>query len=271
MKSLRPLYTWLLPLLLLLSSCDLEQDVDVKLPPHESQLVVECYLEPGKPLRAVVLESVSYFNEPELPLVPDAEVIITHKGRAIKLPFSPVQNKETGKYYTHRKSEKLNLQPGDVVTLEVKDGKGRRVTGSTTILGQVPIEAVEWKFNEKNKAYLLTSFQDDPNAANFYRYMVHRDSLSNSSDRDFVSNDRLTNGKRVSYGSGYDYEEGDTLIISLFHLEQQYYDFLGSVSDARNANGNPFAQPSRIMSSVKGGIGIFTNLSYNRRTVVITK
>ncbi|MCP2043774.1 DUF4249 domain-containing protein [Pontibacter sp. HSC-36F09] len=271
MKTRRTIYTLLMPLLLLLASCDLEQEVEVKLPPHESQLVVECYLEPGKTLRAVVLESVSYFNDPELPLVPDAEVFITHKGRTIKLPFSPVQNKETGKYFTHRHSEILNLQPGDVVTLEVKDSKGRHVTGTTTIMGQVPIEAVEWKFNEKNKAYLLTSYQDDPNTENFYRYMVNRDSLSNSSQRDFISSDRLTNGQRVSYGSGYEYEEGDTLVVSLFHIEQQYYDFLGSVSDARNANGNPFAQPSRIVSSVKGGIGIFTNLSYNRKTVVIEK
>ncbi|WP_299988218.1 DUF4249 domain-containing protein [uncultured Pontibacter sp.] len=271
MKTRRAIYTLLLPLLFLLLSCDMEQEVEIKLPPYESQLVVECYLEPGKPLRAVVLESVSYFNEPELPLVPDAEVFITHQGRTIKLPFSPIQNKATGKYYTHRKNEKLNLQPGDVLTLEVKDKKGRHVTGTTTIMGQVPIEAVEWKFNESNKAYLLTSYQDNPDAANYYRYMVHRDSLSNSSQRDFVSSDQLTNGQRVSYGSGYDYEEGDTLIVSLFHIEKQYYDFLSSISDARRANGNPFAQPSRIVSSVKGGIGIFTNLSYNRKTVVIEK
>jgi hypothetical protein len=262
-------YTLLLPLLFLLFACDMEQEVEVKLPPHEPQLVVECYLEPGKNLRAVVLESASYFNEPELPLVPDAEVFITHRGTTVKLPFSPFQNKETGKYYTHRRNQKLNLSPGDVVTLEVKDRKGRHVTGTTTIIGRVPIQAVEWKFNDREKAYLLTSFQDDPNVENFYRYVVHRDSLTNVSQRDFVSSDRLTNGKRVSYGSAYDYERGDTLVVSLFHIEKQYYDFLSSVSDARNANGNPFAQPSRIVSSVQGGIGIFTNIAYDRKTVVI--
>ncbi len=267
MKHIRLIYT--LVLLLALTACDMEQEVEVKLPPHESQLVVECYLEPGRPPRAVVLESVSYFNEPELPLVPDAEVFLTHRDRTVKLNFSPHQSRKTGKYYTHRHQQNLNLRVGDVVTLEVRDGKGRRVTGSTTILPRVPIEAVEWKFNDREKAYLLTSFQDDPNQQNFYRYMVHRDSLASGSQRDFVSSDRLTNGKRVSYGSGYEYEKGDTLIISLFHIEQQYYDFISSVSDARSANGNPFAQPSRIKSSVKGGIGIFTNLVFDRKTVII--
>ena len=262
-------YTLLLPLLLLLISCDMEQEVEVKLPPHDSQLVVECYLEPGKPLRAVVLESVSYFNDPQLPLVPDAEVYITHKGQTVKLAFSPFQDRKTGKYFTHRYNKPFDLKAGDVVTIEVKDKKDRRVTGSTTILKRVPIEAVEWKFNEKEKAYLLTSFQDDSEVENYYRYMTHRDSLGHGTQRDFVSNDQLTNGKRVSFGSAYDYEKGDTLIVSLYHIEQEYYDFLNSISDAKNANGNPFAQPSRIVSSVEGGIGIFTNLAYDRKTVII--
>jgi hypothetical protein len=268
MKIKHILYT-LLPLVFLLTSCDMEQEVDVKLPPHDSQLVVECYLEPGKPLRAIVLESVSYFTKPDLPIVPDAEVAITHNGRTVKLSFSPFQDKETGKYYTHRYNQPLDLQTGDVVTIEVKDKKDRRVTGSTTILKAVQIEAVEWKFNEKEKAYLLTSFQDDPEAENYYRYMTHRDSISHGTSRDFITSDELTNGKRVSFGSAYDFEKDDTLIVSLYHIEKQYYDFLGSVSDAKNANGNPFAQPSRIKSSVEGGIGIFTNLAYDRKTVII--
>lgn len=269
MKTKHTLYTLLLPLLLLLAACDLEQEVDVKLPPHESLLVVECYLEVGKPLRAVVLESVSYFNDPKMPVVPDAEVYITHNGKTTRLPFSPFQDRKSQKYYTHRNHQPLVAKVGDVLTIEVKDKKGRRVTGSTTIMGRVPIESVEWQFNDKEKAYLLTSFQDDPDAENYYRYMTHRDSLNNGSQRDFVASDRLTNGKRVSYGSGYDYAKGDTLIVSLYHIEKQYYDFLSSTSDAKDANGNPFAQPSRIKSSVEGGIGIFTNLAYQRKKVIL--
>ncbi|MBD1397050.1 DUF4249 domain-containing protein [Pontibacter sp. JH31] len=268
MKIKHTLYT-LIPLLLLLLACDMEQEVEINLPPHQSQLVVECYLEPGKPLRAVVLESVSYFSNPQLPIVPDAEVFLTHKGRTVKLAFSPFQDRVSGKYFTHRNNKPLDLKAGDVVTIEVKDKKDRRVTGSTTILKRVPIEAVEWKFNEKGKAYLLTSFQDDPDAENYYRYMTHRDSLSRGTSRDFVSSDQLTNGKRISYGSAYDFEKGDTLIVSLYHIEKDYYNFLNSISDAKNANGNPFAQPSRIVSSVQGGIGIFTNLAYERKTVII--
>ncbi|TPE44380.1 DUF4249 domain-containing protein [Pontibacter mangrovi] len=258
--------------LLMLSSCDLEKDIDVDLPYHKPQLVVECYLQPGEPIRASVLESAGYFEEPTPPLVPDAEVYITTpEGERLELEYKPVLIRNTGRFYTHTSTAIMHGKPGQVYQLEVKDGKGRKVTGFTKVLGAVPIEEIKWKFNDKNEAYLLTSFQDDPDVANYYRFMVHIDSLAGDSDRDFVTSDELTNGKRVSLGSAYQYEEGDSLIVSLYHIEKQYYDFLASISDAKDANGNPFAQPSRIVSSVEGGFGIFTNLAYDRKTVVIKK
>lgn len=262
----------LMPLLAILAACDLEKDIDVELPNHEPQLVVECYLEPGRHIRASVLESSGYFDEPAPPLVPDAEVYVTtHTGKRVKLQYKPLVVKSTGRFYTHTSTEIMNGKPGQVYQLEVSDRSGRKVTGFTTIQPRVPIDEVEWKFNDKDEAYLLTSFYDDRNTANYYRYMTHVDSLSGGSDRDFATSDDLTNGKRVSYGSSYKYEEGDTLIVTLYHIEKQYYDFLSSISNAKDANGNPFAQPSKINSSVEGGLGIFTNLAYDRKTVIITK
>lgn len=270
MKLKHYLY-FLLPLIAFLSACDMEKDIDVELPYHEPQLVVECYLEPGKPIRASVLESASYFDAPVPPLVPDAEVVITYKGNRYKLKYKPTVVQTTNRFYTHTSDYIMKGSPGDIFGIEVKDGKGRKVTGFTTVLATVPIDEVEWKFNDKDKAYLLTSFYDDANTSNYYRYMTHVDSLSAGSSRDFVTSDQLTNGKRVSYGSAYDYEEGDTIILSLYHIEKQYYQFLASVGDAKDANGNPFAQPSKIKSSVQGGFGIFTNLAYDRKTVIIKK
>ncbi|WP_242927432.1 DUF4249 domain-containing protein [Pontibacter vulgaris] len=269
MKLNYKLYLLLLPFLFFLVSCDLEKDIEVELPYHEPQLVVECYLEPGKPLRATILESSAYFDDPQPPLVPDAEVFISHNGRRTKLSFKPFFDREARKLYTHQHAELVTGKPGDIYSIEVIDGKGRKATGFTTILPTVPIDTVEWKFNDNEKAYLLTTFQDDANSRNFYRYMVHRDSLNTDSDRDFITDDDLTNGKRTSYGSAYDYEKGDTLIITFFHIEKPYYDFLQSTSDAKNANGNPFSQPSKIKSTVQGGFGVFTNLAYDRKVVVI--
>lgn len=264
----KPLY-FLLPLLTLLCSCDLQKDVEVDLPGYAPQLVVECYLEPGQPYRLTVLESSSYFETPQPNVVDEAEVYITHNGKKIMVPYKPTYDQNSNRLYSHVASKVMNGKPGDIYGLEVTDNKGRKVTGYTTILPEVPIDTIEWKFNEKEEAYLLTSFQDNPNTTDYYRYFVHQDSLKTDPMQNFTNSDNLTNGKRISFGSTYEYERGDKVIVTLFHIEKQYYDFLNSTSDARNANGNPFAQPSQIKSSVQGGIGIFTNLAYDRKIVII--
>lgn len=266
----RFLYLALLPLFSIVG-CNMEKEIEIVLPPHEPQLVVECYLEQGRPFQATILETSSYFDAPTPPIVPDAEVYITFRDKRVKLTYRPGFNNRTNSYYTHSSYAKMKGKPGEVYGIEVIDGKGRKVTGFTTVLPTVPISKVEWKFNDKDKAYLLTTFQDDPNIRNFYRYMTHRDSLQRGSQREFVTSDELTNGKETSYGSGYDYEAGDTLILSLFNIEEQYYEFLRSAEDAKNSNGNPFAQPAKIKSSVQGGLGIFTNIAVDRDTVIIAK
>ncbi len=266
----RTLFLYLLPLFVL-AGCNMEKEIEVVLPEHEPQLVVECYLEDGLRFEATILESSSYFDAPTPPVVPSAEVYITFGGQRLKLKYSPGINNVTRRYYTHYNHQLVKLRPGDVYSIEVVDANGRKVTGYTTVLPRVPIESVEWKFNDKDKAYILTTYQDDAATRDFYRYMTHRDSLQRGAYREFATSDELTNGKRTSYGSGYDFEEGDTLILSLYHIEEQYYNFLRSVDDAKNANGNPFAQPAKVTSSVQGGIGIFTNLAYDRDTVIISR
>ncbi len=256
-------------LLPLLSACDLEKDIVVALPEHTPQLMVECYLDPGKPLRASVLESSSYFGAPQTEPLSDVQVFISANGNRTELTYNPAFIAEQNKFYTHRSRELMQGKPGDVYEIEVTDSKGRRVTGKTTILPAVPLDTVEWRFNSKSEALLLASFQDDGNSSNFYRFMIHRGDLKTDSERDYTTSDNLTNGIQTTLGTGYNFEKGDTLIVSLFHVEEAYYNFINSASDAKNANGNPFAQPSSIKSTVQGGYGVFTNLAYDRKTVII--
>src|SRR5690606_36775893 len=116
---------------------------------------------------------------------------------------------------------------------------------------------------------LLSSFQDDAATANYYRYMINHDSLQNSTRRDIVADDNYTNGQMVTFGGDYEYERGDTIVLTLYHIEKNYHDFLNSVSTARRSSGNPFGEASQVVSGLKGGIGILTNLAFDRRTIII--
>ena len=252
------------------SACNMEKEIDLNLPEFQSELAVEGYLEDGQPYRVAVYESTSYFDRPEPILVPDATVIITHNGHADTLRYSPFYDKETEKFYTHTSRTKVNGQPGESYALEVFDARGRRLTGFAQFLPKVTIDSVEWKFNSAGKALLNTTFKDEGSTTDAYRYQIHKDSLSvRKRETDRFTTDRLNNGNKMLFGTSYRFEQNDTLLVTLYHIERPYYDFLSTLDDAQNANGNPFAQPSAIKSTVQGGIGVFTTLSYDRKQVIL--
>ncbi len=259
----------------LLSGCDLQQDVEVDLPPYPAQLVVECYLESGKVPQLTVTESAPYLSDPTPKVPTDVTVVLTGPdGRAETLRLLPGQDPVTKKLFTHRGRQPLTIRPGDTWRLEVTDTKGRRVTGTATMPALVPIDSVEWKFNDeppgRRKALVIVNFQDPAATADFYRLQIHHDSLSEDSralDRDF--DDRLFNGQKVPMGTSYEFAANDTLLITFHHLDRPYYYFLRSIDDAQSANGNPFGQPAQIQSTVQGGLGVFAILSYERRQVVV--
>lgn len=78
---------YLLPLLCiiaLIAACDLERDIDIKLPEYENEITVESYIEPGQPLRALIVESVSYTESSNAPL--DENTIINIIGEGQQIP-----------------------------------------------------------------------------------------------------------------------------------------------------------------------------------------
>ncbi|MFD2784168.1 DUF4249 domain-containing protein [Hymenobacter rubripertinctus] len=258
----------------LLAGCGLQQDIDVVLPAYPPQLVVEAYLENGQIPHLTVSESVDYLAPPTPQVLTDVTAtIILPDGQRQVLHFAPGIDKRTNKAYTHLGSKPLAAQPGQTFGLELADTKGRRVTGAATMPARVPIDTVEWTFNdlpeEQRRAYVLMRFRDPTTPLDYYRFQIHRRRVTKNPEVEYTVEDRLNNGAEYSLGTSYEFQRNDTLVVSLYHLDQPYFQFLQSVQDARNANGNPFGQPSAIKSTVQGGLGIFTILSYERRQVMV--
>jgi len=172
----------LLTLVVVLNGCNLEKEIDVPLPDYEEKLVVECYLEEGKPYRMALTESVSYFEGPRLPVVNDAEVTINHGASRIRLNYAVDVDTVYRKAYNYMSNSQASASKGEMYKLEVKDPKGRTVTASARFLPKVAIESVEWRFNKDDFAFLLVKFEDDPSLTNYYRFQIHKDSLNK---RDF--------------------------------------------------------------------------------------
>ena len=262
-------------LAVMLAGCNLEKEVDIKLPETQERIVVECYLEPGAPINLLLTRTSGYFDPiPEdnlaflnQTLVNGATVVIrSETGESYTLDNNLVFNQFTKKIFNYTSHLVAPIERGKIYSLEITLENGDLITASTSILPVVPIDSVVVEFNDTDTlARVLTYLTDRPNEDNYYRRMIQHSSLDTIPDQDFTTDDRFVEDVIV-FGTPYDYGRGDTVINTIFHIEKAYFDFLESVQLAIASNGNPFAQPSPIISNVQGpnAMGIFTGLSYDR-------
>lgn len=268
----------------------LQKEINVPLPYYANQLVAECYLENGTVPRLSITESVPYLddgqalaagsyliplpNGQKVQLPTDVTVTLTlPNGQAVPLQFKPGLDATTGKYYTHVGTTAITAQAGQVFTLDAQDKRGRHVTGTAVVPTFIPIDSVGYKFNAladtSRKAYFLTKWRDPAATTDYYRFQLHRGRPANSSENDRDINDRLFNGQPYAQVTSYRFRQNDTVTATLYHVDSLYYAFRQSTRDARNANGNPFSQPSAIHSTVQGGVGVFTVLVKDEKTLIL--
>jgi hypothetical protein len=280
-----------------LVSCDsLERDIDLNLPEPERILTVECYLEAGQPYRVLLTETKGFFEDLDAcPLIKGAKVIIRHNGIADTLNesiyfspncpadslfgFIPFFNADRTRFYNYGSNRNCPMDFDNDFELEVIDvNGGRQAFATTRFLRPVPIDSMNLLY-KNGKAGVIVSAIDDANTVDFYRVLLHKNSLTKLENGfsiaenpqfDITIDDaRFFNGGKVAFGTGYDYDPGDTLIATFYHIEKNYHDFIETVSDAESANFSPFAQPNRILTNISGGQGIFTTLSYARDSVIV--
>jgi hypothetical protein len=280
-----------LALLGMLASCGkLQNDANVVLPAYPNQLVAECYLENGVVPRLTITESVPYLdngqavaagsqilalpNGQTIQLPTDVRVSLTlPSGQTMPLRFSPGVDFFTGKYYTHIGTEPIVAKAGQQFGLDVQDKRGRHLTGTAITPSFIPIDSVKYKFNgltgDNKKAYFMTKWTDPGATIDFYRLILHKGKPANNLETDNDIRDKLFNGESYAQVTRYRFDPGDTVTATLYHVDSLYFDFRQSVRNAQNANGNPFAQPSAIHSTVQGGLGVFSVLVSDQRTVIL--
>jgi len=256
---------------LLLSTCQSpQQNIVVDLPPFNSEMVLECYLEPAKSVRLLLSESVSYFDSPNLKLVLDATVQVTYAGRTETLRLSPSFDNKTRKGYTYVGRDLVRPDTLNDYSINIIDTRGRKITASTRFLSPPKIGKIEARYNADSLAFLFIAFDDlNPDVPDYYRLLINRDTAGGNRESDLAFEDRFKTGNQISLNTSYKYKNGDTLTISLYHIDKAHLDFIRTVQDAARANGNPFAQPAFVKSNIQGGIGIFTFSAFDRRRFII--
>jgi hypothetical protein len=273
---------FIIAILLLNSSCRPPKIIEVKLPKHDPLLIVESYLEPGLPKTVIVQQSTGYFDAPEVLVIQNALVTISHGIKTDTLTYTPLQIGafQFGVYTSLDTSTFVKEEYGKTFTLNVeaqlKNGEIRKATATTTLLPAVPVLETTHIFDGRpeNRAYITGYLQDPVGAKNYYRVIFITPGTSKyplppgQTERDSVIEytlaDDLFDGQRIPFGSPPFFEPGEVVQIKLVNITKEYFDYLVSLESAVEGNGSPFVEPFNVKGNVIGSgvTGIFTGLSY---------
>lgn len=274
-------------LLLILVACNLEQEIELDLPAYEEKIILEAYLEAGQNYRLLLTRSSSFFSPfptnleetfSQL-LVSDAEVVITHRGEQITLDNVPTIDIETGKIFNYSANQTVPFDTIHPFELSITLADGAVINSTTKFLPVIPIDSIVYEFKERasvrDSARVLTYFNDPIDQDNFYRRTIYKYKGGELEEQqDFVSDDRIVEDV-VVFGTGYNFKLGDTVLNRIYHIDEGYYRFLNSLQLAVDGNGNPFGQPSPLISSVQSSdgraIGIFTTLNFSEKETIIER
>ena len=274
-------YICTLVVLIGIFSCNLENEIEIELPEYDSQVVVEAYLEPGKPFNLLLSRSSAFFDpfntqsfETFLDevLENDADVRIRYNGIEVILGNALYADPKTGII--------SNYVAGDIVPeildtrfeLDILLSNGDEIQSSTTILPKVPFDSLVVEYSDKARARIITYLTDIPEQENYFRRVLSIGTLDSLPDQDFLVEDKLSDNGVIAFGTGFEFLPGDTVINSLWHISKEYFDFLESVVFSVQANLDPITQPGMIISNVYGSanpLGIFTGISLTRDTTII--
>ena len=257
-------------LLLTLSACDFDKEIDIVLPEQANELFLEFYLEDNANPRGLVSYTASYFDSLNYNLPPKLKADLIANGDTIRLFAGLFPDIKNSKFYNILGTSQLNFQDNVTYRLQVKDDSGRLATAQATALPKIEVDSISTTLRVVDTSYSITIWiKDDAAATNFYRVVVNKDSSNGGASLEQLLQDNARSGTTFPITSGYDYKAGDSAIVRLYNIEKTYFDFLESARDAERSNGNPFAQPASLKSNVKGGKGIFTILRPTTRSFVV--
>ncbi|MEI6409326.1 MAG: DUF4249 domain-containing protein [Bacteroidota bacterium] len=264
-----------------LSACNLSKEVELDLPEYTDQPVVECYLQPGKHFRLLLTHSSAYFEPLGLDssfvqktLLQGATVTITYSGQTDTLYNNNSFELSPFKLYNYTGHNIVSDTPGIEYQLKIiLPNGGGDISAKTKMLSFQPIDSVviQWNLIDTS-ARALTYITDDLKTTDFFRRTLNINSLDSVPEQDFVWTDRVSTTSLIVFGTGFDLWTGNKVINTVYHIDQDYYDYLESVQLAILANLNPFAQPSGIKSNVSGSAnpaGIFTCLVFDRDSTLV--
>jgi len=230
------------------------------------------YLEKGRPLRCLLVESLPYTDTAINKPVDDALIVFSDGIKNDTLTHRINQDMVTGRFYNYYHPRLIEPDPAKIysITIIANEKKVTATTRFSQTTATIDSVIVRESPNEADSFSVGIKFTDPSTVENYYRILIGKNlNLFGSDPTDFRVNDISFNGKPFSYYSEPDFARNDTITVRVYSLSKDHFEYLESMGNARRSNFNPFSQPGRIKSNVEGGLGIFTSILYTEHKVII--
>jgi hypothetical protein len=287
------LYIYAFTALAFFISC--EKDITVDLPQPESKIVVDGYVETGKPVYIFLSRSQPFFAPVNPSTVNSGEtgaVVTVNNGtetvtlNELQLPIGGVNIK--GLYVALNLSTLDTLMKGEsgkTYTLNITTDKGEHLSAVTRLHPSVPLDSVWFQVqttipDNDSLGYIWATLKDPDTLNNCYRWLamrVRKDSsfvapLGSSFEDKFFNATRfnfaynrgaLLNSSAVDDNNeeaGF-FKKGDSVIVKFCAVDRSTFEFWRDAETQVGNNGSPFSSPAPIRSNITGGLGLFASYS----------
>ena len=279
---------------LFLVSC--EKDINIKLDPSQTKLVVDATIENGQAPVVFLSKSLDFFSKinPEVlasSLVRNARIKIGDGiSEVILTEDSIVRNTSKVYFYTTSGSAlffrgKANTKYN--ITIEVLG----EVYTATTSIPEITrrIDSLWWEkipfAEDTNDVRVMFKGTDRVGLGDFIRYFTKKGQEPFLPGINSVFDDQIIDGSTytVQIDKGFDknlefadslsnFKRGDTVTIKLCNIDKGTYDFWRTYEFSFQSIGNPFSSPTRISGNISNdALGYFGGYGAQYRTVIIPK
>ena len=259
-------------LVALFSSC--EKDIKIDIPQTPEKVVIEGSIDLNDYSMVAVTKTLPYFGTIDSAaifnlIIQDAVVVVSDgvTSETLIKTFNP--NYFPPIFY---QGTQIKGVVGKTYYLTVKV-EGKTFTSRTTIPPTVPVDSLWFKLdvNQDSLGYVWARFTDPTQPGNYYRVFTKRQ----TKDKAFapmlfssVYSDVFFNGQTFTFSiergeTFYDpskqdptlgyFKLGDTIVIKACTIDQASYNFWRSAEANIYGGGDPFMNPSQVVTNIAGG------------------
>lgn len=259
--------------MILLSSvfgCKPENDFDLGELAPPPKYFYECFCKPGG-LYQMTAAYISPINEDFIwDLSYPFNITISTENDTYHLMQGIFRDAHGNYIYNYGSPKRLSEDYSGNLYIKIVTQEGDTVTGHTSTVSQVEIDYFEVNEGDVN----IFFYGDNDENGNFYLGRVENWKGGLIKDSEEVMADLRPSSERVKMNipnrsdKFESISELDSITVKLFHISEDNYHYLLSIEDAYKTNENNTSQPSGIKGNLKGGLGIFTYYTEDKRVYI---